>query len=273
MSIKRLLETVLIIEEGSFEDLLHQLTEGVHDPGIFKAIFMAGGGGSGKGSVLRKSGGVDRWNLFGDKATNKSAESKFTSSGLRVVNSDAMFEMLMKKESLAVLVGKGLNFDDYTKEELADKDAIRAAAKKLTDKSYRLLLDGKLGMILDGTAKSFGKVASQKAELESEGYDCYMLFVDTDLPTTLKRNASRERSVEEDIIIDIWTQVNANKNKYRGLFGNKFHIVDNNNGATDAAGFANLFKKLSQAVKAPVKNPVAKAWIKNALTGKKAGLK
>ena len=47
------------------------LAEGVYDPGIFKAFFLAGGPGSGKTFVTA---------------------SAFTGTGLKVVNSDKIFE-------------------------------------------------------------------------------------------------------------------------------------------------------------------------------------
>ena len=34
-----------------------QIQEGVYDPNIFKAIFLAGGGGSGKSYVVRRTTG------------------------------------------------------------------------------------------------------------------------------------------------------------------------------------------------------------------------
>ena len=57
------------------------LSEGVYDPGIFKAFFLAGGPGSGKTFVTR---------------------SAFTGTGLKVVNSDTIFERGLKKASLSL---------------------------------------------------------------------------------------------------------------------------------------------------------------------------
>ena len=53
------------------------LDEGVNDPAIFKAIFLAGGPGSGKSFIVGKTG--------------------LTSMGYKVVNSDDAFEAAMKK--------------------------------------------------------------------------------------------------------------------------------------------------------------------------------
>ena len=55
----------------TFQDL----QEGLQDPNIFKAFFLAGGPGSGKSFVVRKTTG---------------------GTGLRVVNSDDIFEKYLK---------------------------------------------------------------------------------------------------------------------------------------------------------------------------------
>ena len=57
------------------------LTEGLYDPGIFKAFFLAGGPGSGKSFVTR--------NVFGG-------------TGLKVVNSDRALESSLKKLNLSL---------------------------------------------------------------------------------------------------------------------------------------------------------------------------
>ena len=61
----------------NFQDL----QEGLQDPNIFKAFFLAGGPGSGKSYVVRKTTG---------------------GTGLRVVNSDDAFEALLKKANLSL---------------------------------------------------------------------------------------------------------------------------------------------------------------------------
>ena len=57
------------------------LQEGVYDPNIFKAFFIAGGPGSGKSFVVRKTtGGL----------------------GMKIVNSDEIFVKLLDKEGLSL---------------------------------------------------------------------------------------------------------------------------------------------------------------------------
>ena len=65
-----------------FDDIRFQeLKEGLYDPNIFKAFFLAGGPGSGKTFVTR--------NAFGG-------------TGLRQINSDSAFEIALKKNGLSL---------------------------------------------------------------------------------------------------------------------------------------------------------------------------
>jgi hypothetical protein len=59
---------------------LDLINEGVNDPAIFKAVFLAGGPGSGKSFIVGKTG--------------------LGSFGFRVVNSDDAFENAMKKAGM-----------------------------------------------------------------------------------------------------------------------------------------------------------------------------
>ena len=47
------MDTILNYKE---EDLVLDISEGIHDPGIFKAIVLAGGPGSGKSRVAKELG-------------------------------------------------------------------------------------------------------------------------------------------------------------------------------------------------------------------------
>ena len=61
--------------------------EGVNDPGIFKAVFLAGGPGSGKSFV-------------GSELFAIPSAGSFSPSGLKVVNSDPEFEYFLKKQGI-----------------------------------------------------------------------------------------------------------------------------------------------------------------------------
>lgn len=182
-----------------FDDIRYQdLQEGLYDPNIFKAFFLAGGPGSGKTFVTR---------------------SAFAGTGLRVINSDNAFENALRKNNLSLKMPE---------DEAEARDIVRARAKATTGNIMDLSIKGRLGMVVDGTGRDYDKIKSQVAQLKQLGYDCYMVFVNTSLEVALERNAKRERSVPEYITRKSWSGVQANIGKFQNLFGvSNMLIIDN----------------------------------------------
>ena len=226
------------------------LTEGVYDPGIFKAVFTAGGPGSGKSYVAS--------NLFGmpEKMPFMSA------SGLKGVNSDSAFEAYMQQAKLTPDLQK-LNRGEFAKAmQLRDK------AKRVTIRRMNDYINGKLGMLNDGTGKNYPKIEKMVKELRKEGYDCYMVFVNTDLKVALKRNSERDRVLPEKIVKDSWQAVQNNLGKFQSLFGSSNMLVVDNSEYKD---FPKVVKKAANKfVKQPIKNHIAKNWIKKELELRKS---
>ena len=247
------------------------LEEGVFDKGILKAVFMAGGPGSGKSYVAGE--------LFGiPKKVNVSV------SGLKTVNSDTEFEFLLKKYGFATFGTGKLDIDKWPDEVFdaiagGDEDSenmtVRKKAKLMTADRKKNYMEGRLGMIIDGTGHNFGKIKKEKQQLEKLGYDCYMIFVNTSLDIALKRNLERARSLPEDILTKSWKDVQHNMGKFQGLFGNNFVVVDNSKHLSEKDAqnkFGMLTKKyIVKFINKPVKNPKGKKWVKNnkILKGKK----
>jgi len=230
--------------------LLDILNEGVYDPGIFKAVFTAGGPGSGKSYAAST--------LFGmpEKMPYVSAQ------GLKGVNSDQAFEAYMKKAKMP------LDLQKLTKDQHADAMKLRGKAKKTTAKRMKGYINSKLGMLIDGTGKNYDKIANMKKLLQIQGYDCYMVFVNTDLKVALERNEARERTLPADLVKKSWQEVNQNMGKFQSLFGaSNILIVDN----SEYKEFANVVKsKAREFVKRPVQNYIAKQWIKKELELRKS---
>ena len=234
-------------------ELLH---EGVNDPGIFKAIFLAGGPGSGKTYVAKGLFGIpERLNI--------------SQTGMKMVNSDKELKFLLNK------YGFGTNLDALPDEVFSNlttpKDpkysGLRTFAKDLTKQRRKLYQDGRLGMIIYGTGDDFQKIASEKAELEKIGYDCYMIFVNTTLEVALERNENRDRILPEKIVSDSHKEVNRNIGAFQGLFGSSnYMIVDNNQYKTEAEAtkrFGMLVKKgINSFIKKPITSDKAKSWIR-----------
>ena len=119
------------------------LTEGVLDQGILKAVFLAGGPGSGKSFVAGEIFGIP-------KKVNVSA------FGLKLVNQDKELTRMLNK------YGFGTDLDDMDDElfrQLTDPtyddySGLRGRAKELTSKK-EMYMDGRLGMIIDGTGHNY----------------------------------------------------------------------------------------------------------------------
>lgn len=262
--------------------LMDLLNEGVYDKSILKAVFMAGGPGSGKSYMAKGIFGIP---------TNVSMTSVY---GMKTVNSDTEFEHYLRKFGFDTETGDGygkgtLDLDKWPKEvwdmvggDQSDADAakdpnLRAMTKKYTLMRKKGYMQGRLGMIIDGTARDVNKIRKEKKELEELGYDCYMVFVNTTLPVAQARNKVRKRRLPPKLLAKSWHQVQANIGKFNGLFKGNFTIVDNSKTLDEKAAtkkFNMLVKKgIGKFIGKKIKNPKGKQWIKNQLLLKKKGLK
>ena len=216
----------------------YELQEGVYDPGIFKAFFLAGGPGSGKSYVT----------------------SRITPGlGLKNVNSDTAFENALKKAGLSL---------DMPHEEEEIRDVIRLKSKRLTEKQLGLYLKGRLGLVIDSTARNFVRIETAKSALTRYGYDSYCIFVNTNLDVALARNAARPRKVPIDIVKQNHREVQENIGKLQRLFGMKnFIVIDNNKANEDILEKA--YKMVRKLVKNPPSTSIAKNWIANEIKKKK----
>jgi len=214
-----------------------ELQEGVYDPNILKAFFLAGGPGSGKSYVVRRTtGGL----------------------GMKIVNSDDAFEKLLKDAGLSLKMPP---------EEEEPRDVARGRAKKLTKARQKSYVDGRLGLIIDGTGKDYEKIAYQSRELQQLGYDTHMIFVNTSLDTALERNASRARSVPEPLVVKSWKDVQSNIGKFSQFFRRNFIVVDNND--ADEEVFGKVYKQIMHLAKGKVQNTLGRQWIANELAKKR----
>ena len=212
----------------SFQDL----QEGLNDPNIFKAFFLAGGPGSGKSYVVRKTTG---------------------GTGLQIVNSDDAFEKYLKIAGLSKKMPAS---------EEKPRDIERARAKKVTKARQKGYVEGRLGLIIDGTGKDYDKIAKQSIQLRQLGYDTHMIFVNTSLDVALARNAKRSRSVPESIAVRSWKDVQSNIGKFSQHFRQNFIVVDNNDSSKDDGQvFNDVFKQIRGLLKKKVTSPIAKEWV------------
>jgi len=218
-----------------------ELQEGVYDPNIFKAFFLAGGPGSGKSYVVGNTTAM---------------------FGMRIVNSDEVFEKMIKSAGMTMKMNTPLG-----KKQEPERDKLRATAKRVTLARQKNYIKGRLGLIIDGTGKDYDKIESQMRELQQLGYESHMIFVNTSLDVALERNQKRDRTLPEPIVVKSWNDVQKNIGKFSQLFKNRFIIMDNND--KDENVIKNVYKRVRALAMKKVTNGIAKQWIANELEMKR----
>jgi len=230
-------------------DLL--LNEGVHDKGIFKAVFLAGGPGSGKDYVL---------------------DNTLEGHGLTEINSDKALEFLMDKEGLDKTMPE---------DEKGIRDFVRSKAKNITDLRQRLALAGRNGLIINGTGDDYEKIVKIKEKLEKLGYESAMLMVNTENDISAQRNIERGqrggRTVPENIRREKWEAVQNSRPELGKLFGDKYFEFDNSQDLREAPPeivkqkkdeLLGIFKTIQGFVNTTPANPRAHEWVATELEKK-----
>jgi predicted kinase len=214
------------------------------NPGLLKCVFLAGGPGSGKSTIATDVFGVA---VHGEKV--------FGMLGMTVTSSDIVYERMLHEQ--------GIKLHELADIEHSDpklwtylNTTVRGEAKREVDALRSQLMDLREGIIFDGTGVEYDEKVEQKTDAEHHGYDTYMIYVQTPLATSLARNEERERRLPEDVVVDIWTQCEANRPKYRTLYGAQYHEVEDSTTLFDDT--RRLFMTL---IREPVQNPKGRAWL------------
>lgn len=233
-----------------------EINEGVYDPGILKAFFMAGGPGSGKSYVATE--------IFDFPKGAISSVSYAT--GLKLVNNDNAFEKALKDAGYSA--GE---LAKYAKdpEVWADVMQLRDKAKGLTKKMQQNYINQRLGQVIDGTGKDYDKIARMRKTYQDLGYDTYMVFVNTSKEVALERNRQRERKLDDSMVEEMWQEVQNNMGKFQRLFGaGKMLIVDNSS-YNNKDIIALTEKEIEKHLGTPIENKLGQKWIQAQLDQKK----
>lgn len=177
---------------------IYEITEGRFDPYQNKAIFFAGVPGAGKTFVARRLAS--------------------TFYGLKQVNPDAAFKYLLRNKKLSLKMPP---------EEETPREIERQRSKQITGKQQQMYQQGNLGMMIDTTGRSYERVSDTKKELEAQGYETAMIYVDADIKTSIERNRNRERSIPEKVLMSNFGTVKANVPRFEQLFGDELFMIDN----------------------------------------------
>ena len=240
-----------IKESVDLNEEFEMLSEGVHDQGIFKAIFLAGGPGSGKDYVMNNT---------------------LDGQGLTEINSDKALEFLMDKEGLDKMMPVG---------ETEKRNLVRGRAKNITELRQQLALLGRNGLIINGTGDDVTKTKNIKDQLEKLGYETSMLLVNTRDDISAQRNLERGqrggRAVPEPIRKEKWDNVQYARTEYAQMFGANYSEFDNSEDLREAdpetvkakkAELLSLFNKFKEFVAAPPQSQEAQFWTANELDKK-----
>ncbi len=245
-------EEVAVGDLGSYDDLLarikdeiqyqerrlkqgmagNSLEEGVNDPHIFKCIFLFGPMGAGKSTV---------------------AGPLLSHTGLRSVNLDNFNEMFIKKGQVPT---GHLSPDQLEK------------SWQLSQIQQQNFIDGRLGIIIDGSGRNPETALSVIKKLKQLGYEFMMIFVNVSEATSIARQQSRAnkqqqqwgvgRQVDITTAKDTYAQVQQNLAQYKEYFGpQRFVYVDNEN----TPDLTQATKQIDAFLRAPVSRPEALAWI------------
>ena len=220
------------------------LSEGVHDQGIFKVVFLAGGPGSGKDYVLSNT---------------------LEGQGLVEINSDKALEFLMDK--------KGLD-KTMPATEKDKRDIVRTRAKTITELKQRLALLGRNGLIINGTGDDYEKISRIKEKLEELGYESAMILVNTDDEISKQRNIERGqrggRTVPEDVRKEKWDNVQRSRPEFAKLFGQNYMEFDNSEDLRQAPPevvkakkeeLLQLYTNIQQFVSKPPATETSQEWV------------
>jgi adenylate kinase family enzyme len=209
------------------------LEEGVNDPHIFKAIAMIGPMGAGKSTIAQQ--------LVGG-------------SGLRSLNLDNFNELLIKQGKVA---GGNLTPDQLER------------SWQLTQAQKGNWVDGRLGLLIDGSGRNVEGLVKPLMQLEALGYDTMVILVNVSLETSLQRQQSRAaqqaqqygtgRNVPADLAKSSYDQIQQNIPKLQQLYGNKLLII-NNEGSVDLTQEKTIVDRF---LSAPPSKPAAVEWIKS----------
>jgi adenylate kinase family enzyme len=186
-------------------------------------------------------------------------------TGLRSVNLDNFNELFVKKGQVPT---GHLSPDQLEK------------SWQLTQTQQKNFIDGRLGVIIDGSGRNPDTAIGVIEKLMPLGYEFMMIFVNVSEATSIARQQSRAekqqqqwgagRQVDPTLAKNTYAQVQKMLGKYSAYFGpQKFVYVDNEN----TPDLKPAEKKVDAFLRAPVAQPEALAWIQSQKGGQQVAQK
>ena len=128
--------------------------------------------------------------------------------------------------------------------------SLRDRATYITKQRKSNYIQGRLGLVIDGTGKDYEKIKTQKIELEKLGYETAMIFVNTNIETAVARDEKRERTLGAQIT-PMWQAVQKNIGRFQNLFRQNMFIVDNSDGSDYERAILGTYRKVGAWTRKP----------------------
>lgn len=215
------------------EEAYERIVEGLYDPHIFKAIFMTGPMGAGKSTVAQK--------LVGG-------------TGLRSLNLDNFNELMIKKGQV--------------EGGILTPVQLQSSWQKVQKQKVNFL-EGRLGLLIDGSGRNVEDIKENLQNLLTLGYDVACIMVNVDVDVSIDRAKKRAalqaaqygtgRNVPEELQIKTHADIQRNIPILKQIFGKYFFEIDN----TNTPDLSLVQKKINQFLMTSPSKPQAQEWIKN----------
>ena len=169
-----------------------------------QVIFMVGGPGAGKSSVIKGTGLLDK--------------------GFKIVNQDISLEQMK--------IDEGLPADEkiYNKEQRSLRAKLGWKARKIAEEKMNKYMGRRDNAIIDGTGASFNATRKKMKAFEDAGYTVHVLFVNTSKDVAVNRNKARaERSLPDFVVTKTWDSVQESVVKYKEEFGDRVYEINTDN--------------------------------------------
>ena len=216
--------------------LFRQFIEAAEDERYaFKAVFTAGGPGSGKTSI---------------------SERMFPT--FLKANSDQIQVLSSKKTGIPVAATpENPRYPEFLQQMQRAQEMNKTRAMYWASQGYPI--------VIDTTGRSMPQIETINNSLRELGYDTGMVFVNTTLEQAILRNRIRQRNgghgAEENYLRTAWESAQANIRKFQGIFGVKFVIVDNDEDYSVRNFIGQHLKMLSAAANKILGRPFTKEQI------------
>jgi len=177
------------------------ILESVNDKYYNKAIFVVGPPGSGKTFITKKL--IDTFHF-------------------KVMDSDDILVRMMKKDNLDLKLNK---------HEGADREKVLDNvndAYEINRRRTLLAASKRIPIVLSRTGRQANDILDLKKKISNYGYDILLIIVNSNLETTLKRNAERERTVDPKYLTVAHNGFRENVNTFKKSF-ETYIEVDNEN--------------------------------------------